>query len=360
MPPGREREGQETTGRHLITLTRIAGARCRKRTPRRFPRGVVTSPTPESTRHAHIGVDDRRHDSGRSGDSCRGAAGPPPAERPPDHGGRPEQRHGRLRSSAGQDAEPRSPGAAGRAVRSGLHAVSTVQPEPRVAADRAAPRHDRRRRPADRFPQGHSRCRDAAADVPAERLRRRARRQDLPLRQPGRHRDERPRRSQVVGSRRQSARDRQGRGDEAHELHARPGAWAARSPSTRRRRRTRSTPTARSRPRRLRCSRRTRIGRSSSARGSTGRTARSSRRRSTSTCIRSIAFPRRRSLPKRPRRRPRPPGSRRPPTGASTRRRSGRSSALTTPRSPSSTPRWAGCSRRSIGSVSPTTRSSSS
>ena len=49
-----------------------------------------------------------------------------------------------------------------------------------------------------------------------------------------------------------------------------------------------------------------------------------------------------------------------PPTGASTRRRSGRSSAPTTRRSPSSTPRWAGCSTRSIGSVWPTTRSSSS
>ena len=145
---GGEREGQETTGRHLITLTRIAGARRRKRRPRRFPRGVVTSRLLRAHAMRHIGVDDRRHHPGRSGDSCRGAAGPSPAERPPDHGGRPEQRHGRLRSSAGQDAEPRSPGAARRTVRSRLHPVSVVQPEPRVAADRAAPGLDRRRRPA--------------------------------------------------------------------------------------------------------------------------------------------------------------------------------------------------------------------
>ena len=56
------------------------------------------------------------------------------------------------------------------------------------------------------------------------------RRQDLPLRQPGPDRHERPRRSEVVGSRRQSARERQGRRVEAHELHAEARAWAARSP----------------------------------------------------------------------------------------------------------------------------------
>ena len=65
------------------------------------------------------------------------------------------------------------------------------------------------------------------------------------------------------------------------------GASAARSPTTRRRRRTRRTPTARWRARRSPCSSSTRTGRSSSRPASIARTARSSRRRSISTCIRS-------------------------------------------------------------------------
>ena len=119
--------------------SRIAAARTERRRASGLGRGKFSA---SRARYAPIGVDDRRHDAGGNDGSCVGAAGPPPAERPPDHGGRLEQRHGHLRSSSRQDAEPRSPGATGRAVRSRLHPVSAVQPEPRVAHDRAAPRHD--------------------------------------------------------------------------------------------------------------------------------------------------------------------------------------------------------------------------
>ena len=203
-------------------------------------------------------------------------------------------------------ARPRRP------VRPRVHAVSALQPEPRVAVDRTAARHDAGLRPGDRLPHHHSRRRDAAAAVPAQRLRSRARRQDLSLRQPGPDRDERPRRSEVVGCRDQSARHRQGRGDEAHQLTPTRGLGSSlsyyASPAA-----TSSTPTARWRRKRSRCSRSTATVRSSSPPGSTGRTVRSSRRRSTSTCIRSTRIPAPQRSRGRHARRPPPAWFTRPP-----------------------------------------------
>ena len=186
---------------------------------------------------------------------------------------------GDVRPSAGQDAEPRSSRRARRAVRSRLHPVPAVQPEPRLAHDGPAPGHDPRLRPGDRVPHGRcptsSRCRrcsSAAATSP----RASARSTTTAI----------PARSARAGSTIAASWDAvvNPRGidkDEetvAHESHADARAGQRRSRTTRRPRPTSSTRTARWRRRRSRSSRSTRIGRSSSAPASTGRTARSSRR----------------------------------------------------------------------------------
>ena len=145
-------------------------------------------------------------------------------------------------------------------------------------------------RSRDRFPHRAARCPDAAADVQAQRVSHGARRQDLSLRQSGSDRNERPRRSGVVGCVRQPARHRQRRRNAADQSDARRVSWGARLRTMPRRRQTKRIRTAKSRQKRSRCSRRTRTGRSSLVQGSIGRIVRSSRRRSISISIRSTRF----------------------------------------------------------------------
>ena len=291
-----------------------------------------------------------------------GATTPAAAERPADHGGRPEQRHGHLRPPPGEDAEPRSAGRAGRAVRPRLHPVSAVQSEPRLADDRPAARHDPGPRSADRFPHGPARRGHAAADVPAQRLRRGPRRQDLSLRQSRPDRHQRSGRSGVVGRGRQPARHRQGRGAAAHEPTRRRAASAARS-------RYYASPAP---------------DEAAHRRQSRGRDDRAAREtQGPSVLHRRRLLPA--ALPVHRAAEVLRPVSARPDSGAAgfadgvwpgcrppalvhepaelgrrASRGSGRPSAPTTPRSASSTPRSAGCSTRSIACGWPTTPSSSS
>ena len=236
--------------------------------------------------------------------------------------------------------------ARGRPVRPRVYPVSAVQSEPCLAADRAAAGHHARPRSADGFPDGAAGRRDAAADVQAQRLLRRARRQDLSLRQSRADWHERPGRSRrhgtcssIPGASTRTKRRR------SRTSRRRAGS-AARWRTTRRRPPTRSTRTARWRPRPSRSSRRTRTARSSSAPASTGRTVPSSRRGSISICIRWTGFPRRRHRRSRGRR----PRRGLPPRhiGGSASRHSGKASGRTTRRSAFSTRTSAGSSTRSI------------
>ena len=175
----------------------------------------------------------------------------------------------------------------GGAIRSRVQPVSVVQSQPRLAAYRPAARHDQDPRSADGFPYDAARRADDAADVQAQRVPHGARRQDLittaiPDRS-GRAASTIRRRGTCSSTRAASTRTKK----RCSPTSRRRASSAARLRTTRRRHPTKRTPTARWRRKRSRCSRRTRIGRSSSARGSTGRIVRSSRRRNISICIRS-------------------------------------------------------------------------
>ena len=88
--------------------------------------------------------------------------------------------------------EHRPAGGARGAVRPRLLPVPAVQSQPLLAPDRPAARHHAGLRPAVSFPPGPARRGDPAADVHEERLLRRPGRQDVSLRQSGRHRHQRP------------------------------------------------------------------------------------------------------------------------------------------------------------------------
>ena len=189
----------------------------------------------------------------------RGRPGRGQAQRAVHRRRRHEQRPGLLRAPAGQVAEHRPPGGARGPLRPRLLPVPALQPEPGLAHDRAAPGHDPDLRPPDRLPQVHpAGRRHAAADVHEERVLRRPGRQDLPLRQPRPDRHRRAGRPGLVAAADQPARPRQGRGGEAHQLHAEAGAGQRAQLPRGRRDATRSRPTARSPPRRSGCWRSTR------------------------------------------------------------------------------------------------------
>ena len=115
------------------------------------------------------------------------------------HRRRSERRHWRIRASARENAEHRSPCRTRCALRSCVLPVPAVRAEPELHAHRAVSEQHGYPRKRAAFPADDSVCGKPAAGVPSRRLPRRPHRQALPLQRAELDRHERLRRSRLLG-----------------------------------------------------------------------------------------------------------------------------------------------------------------